>query len=160
MSRRDAGKLVVWKSMPIPYAKNGTPSNTAISRAWSSCAPESHWNSSTRRHATKAECLFPTVGIVEALWLETVTLGVIWLVDFVDRKVLSRDSNPSPVANLTYLFVLGVIVLFPMGLAGYFLSASPLGFIYLIPLVALTAPIPVLESTLRISQAARDELIC
>lgn len=103
--------------------------------------------------------LSSAVGIIEALWRVSVTLGVIWLADFMYRRGLYRDSNPSPLANLTYLFVLGVIVLFPMGLAGYFLSASPLGFIYLIPLVALTVSIPVLESSLRISQAARDELL-
>jgi signal transduction histidine kinase len=103
--------------------------------------------------------LSSAVGPLEALWRVSLTLGVIWIADFGYRRVLLKKTNPSPLANLTYLLVLGVIVLFPMGLAGYFLSASAWGFIYLIPLVILTASIPVLESTLRISQDVRDELL-
>jgi len=103
--------------------------------------------------------LSSAVGSVEALWRVSITLGVIWLVDLGYRKVLSRQSRPPIWVNLSYLLALGTIVLFPMGLAGFFLSESTLGFLYLIPLVVLTASIPVLESTLRISQAARDELL-
>lgn len=103
--------------------------------------------------------LSSAVGVVEALWRVSVTLGVIWIADFGYRRLLLTNSNLSPWANLIYLFVLGVVVLYPMGLVGYFLNSSPLGFIYLIPLVAVTASIPVLESSLRISQAARDELL-
>jgi hypothetical protein len=99
------------------------------------------------------------IGFQNATIRVSIALVVLATAHLIYRKAIDKMLAPQLWLNLGYVLFLGSIVLVPMGFIELFASGSVLAIGYLLVLVALTAAIPVLESTLRISEIAREELL-
>jgi len=103
--------------------------------------------------------LASNVGVGEALLRMAGALAVLWVLDWVWRKWLRRYATRLPWINVLHLLSLGVAVMFPMGLFDFYGSGTPGSFLLLALLPLPVAALPLIESTIKLSQLAREELL-
>lgn len=99
------------------------------------------------------------VGPQEALVRVFGALAVIVVLDTVWRRWLSERFTHHLAVNIAYLLALGVGVMFPMGLFEFYGTGSPASYLVLLLLALPVAALPLIESTINLTQLARDELL-
>lgn len=103
--------------------------------------------------------LSSSIGFSDALLRVSLALLTLTVSHLIYTRFVTRTVRDHFWANLIYVLAIGLIVLVPIGFIEFFLSSSVLAVAYLPFLVLVTASIPVLESSLRISEVAREELL-
>ncbi len=99
------------------------------------------------------------VGPLEALLRVGVALAVIFVCDVLYRRFIRSFATGSWMLHLGYLLTVGVLAGIPMGLYEFFVSDSPWSLLYGLLLTVPIAALPLLESTLKLSERARNDLL-
>lgn len=86
-------------------------------------------------------------------------IAVIVVLDTVWRRWLSERFPHHLAVNIAYLLTLGLAVMFPMGLFEFYGTGSPASYLVLLLLALPVAALPLIESTINLSQLAREQLL-